>query len=319
MSFSIGYLLPTREGIMEGRPGVQPLLALAERAESLGFDSIWVGDSLLARPRHEPLTLLAAAAARTRRVKLGTAVLLPAMRNPVQLAHQAATVDQASEGRLILGVGIATDQPAIRAEFQASGVPFDKRVGRLLEGLRLCRALWTGQPVDWDGRWQVSRGVLAPTPHRLGGPPIWGGGTARGARERAAKHFDAWFPNGPDPARWAEGWEEVRALAAEAGRDPATIGGATYVTLYLDDDRARAQARVDSFLERYYGQPAAALHRFHTFFAGPAAEAAEWLAQYRDAGVTHVVLRIAGDHERQMEQVARLREDVEASPTSRGA
>ena len=73
-----------------------------------------MGDSLLARPRHEPLTLLGGVAGRTRRVLLGTAVLLPALRNPVLLAHQVATLDQVSEGRLILGVGIASDNAAIR-------------------------------------------------------------------------------------------------------------------------------------------------------------------------------------------------------------
>src|SRR5713226_8659755 len=103
----IGYLLPTREQVMEGRPEVAPLLALAERAEDLGFDSIWVGDSILARPRHDPLTLLAGVAGRVPRVELGTAVLLPALRNPVLLAHQVATIDQISEGRLFLGVGFA--------------------------------------------------------------------------------------------------------------------------------------------------------------------------------------------------------------------
>src|SRR3954468_19544013 len=82
MAVRIGYLLPTRERVMEGRPEAAPLLALAERAEALGYDSIWVGDSILARPRHEPLTLLSAVAARTSRVELGTAVLLPALRNP---------------------------------------------------------------------------------------------------------------------------------------------------------------------------------------------------------------------------------------------
>src|SRR5947207_12356859 len=141
----IGYLLPTRERVMEGRPETAPLLELAAGAERLGFDSIWVGDSLLARPRHEPLTLLAAVAARVPRVDVGTAVLLPALRNPVLLAHQVATLDRVAEGRLILGVGIASDVPNIRAEFTAAGVAFDKRVGRLLEGLRLARALWTGQ------------------------------------------------------------------------------------------------------------------------------------------------------------------------------
>src|SRR5262245_30620936 len=123
MAPRLGYLLPTRERVMSGEPQARPLLALAERAAGLGFDSIWVGDSVLARPRHEPITLLAAVAARVPRVELGTAVLLPALRNPVMLAHQVATLDQISEGRLILGVGIASDVPNIRAEFTAAGVP----------------------------------------------------------------------------------------------------------------------------------------------------------------------------------------------------
>src|ERR1700719_2248894 len=170
MPTRLGYLLPTREKIMAGEPAAGPLLDLAGRAERLGFDAIWVGDSLFARPRHEPLTLMTAIAARLRHVEVGTAVLLPALHNPVLLAHQVATLDQVAEGRLILGVGIAADVANIRAEFIAAGVPFEKRVGRLLEGLRLARSLWSGRPVDWDGRWKVERGVLAPTPHRSGGP-----------------------------------------------------------------------------------------------------------------------------------------------------
>ena len=154
MAPKLGYLLPTREHIMQGRPEAAPLLALAERAEALGYASVWVGDSLLARPRHEPLTLLAGVAGRVKRVEIGTAVLLPALRNPVLLAHQVATLDQVSEGRLILGVGFASDRPNIRAEFAAAGVPFEKRLGRMMEGLRLCKALWTGEAVDWDGRWR---------------------------------------------------------------------------------------------------------------------------------------------------------------------
>ena len=143
MSPLIGYLLPTREAVMEGRPEAAPLLKLAEKAEDLGYDSVWIGDSIIAKPRHDPLTLMAGVAGRTKNVKLGTAVLLPALRNPVVLAHQVATIDQVSDGRVILGVGIAADAPAIHAEFEAVGVPFEKRVGRMMEGLRLCRALWT--------------------------------------------------------------------------------------------------------------------------------------------------------------------------------
>ncbi len=168
MTVELGYLLPTRENIMQGKPAVRPMLDAAGRAADLGIDSIWVGDSLLARPRHDPLTLLAAVGAAVPGVTLGTAVLLPALRNPVLLAHQLATIDQISEGRLVVGAGIAGDVANIRAEFTAAGVPFDGRVGRMMEGFRLCRALWSGEPVTWDGRWHPS--PTAPVVHRSGSP-----------------------------------------------------------------------------------------------------------------------------------------------------
>jgi alkanesulfonate monooxygenase SsuD/methylene tetrahydromethanopterin reductase-like flavin-dependent oxidoreductase (luciferase family) len=138
VALKLGYLLPTREKIMDGRPEAAPLLSLAERAERLGYDSIWVGDSLLARPRHEPLTLLAGVAGRTHRVQLGTAVLLSALRNPVILAHVVATLDQVSAGRLILGVGIGLDVPSVHAEFQAFVFSIPTRQSRL-SLLRVCR------------------------------------------------------------------------------------------------------------------------------------------------------------------------------------
>jgi probable F420-dependent oxidoreductase len=304
MAPRIGYLLPTREQIMEGRPGAAPLLDLAARAESLGYDSVWVGDSLLARPRHEPLTLLAGVAGRVKRVELGTAVLLPALRNPVLLAHQVATLDQVSEGRLILGVGFAADVPNIRAEFAAAGVPFEKRIGRMMEGLRLCRALWTGEPVTWDGRWQVAGGTLAPTPHRPGGPPLWIGGNLQASLERAGRWFDGWFPIAPDAATFARQWAEVKAIAAAVGRDPAALSGAMYLTVCLDDDAARANTRLDAFLERYYGQPAPVLRRRQAHYAGSPSGIAPWLNGYAEAGASHLVLRFAGDHERHLEALA---------------
>ncbi|HXC91495.1 MAG TPA: LLM class flavin-dependent oxidoreductase [Stellaceae bacterium] len=307
MAPRFGYLLPTREAVMQGRPETGPLLALAERAEGLGYDAVWVGDSLLARPRHDPLTLLAAVAARTRGVMVGTAVFLPALRNPVVLAHQLATLDRISEGRLVLGAGIATDVANIRAEFAAAGVPFEGRVGRMMEGLRLARALWTGNPVDWDGRWPVKDGVLGPIPHRPGGPPIWLAGSVRAAFERAAKHFDGWFANEPDLQRWTAQWQEVQEIVREVGRDSAQFAAANYVTLALDDDAARAEERIDAFLESYYGQPAAAMRRRQACFGGPPAAAAAWLKGYADAGVTDLIVRFTGDHERQLEAVAGLR------------
>jgi alkanesulfonate monooxygenase SsuD/methylene tetrahydromethanopterin reductase-like flavin-dependent oxidoreductase (luciferase family) len=303
----IGYLLPTREQVMGGRPETGPLLELAARAEQLGLDSVWVGDSLLARPRHDPLTLLAAAAARTQRVTLGTAVFLPALRNPVVLAHQLATLDRISEGRLVLGAGIASDVPNVRAEFAAVGVPFEARVGRMMEGLRLCQALWTGKPVDWQGRWPLEHAVLGPTPHRPGGPPIWMAGSVRPALERAARHFDGWFANEADLARWRGQWAQVQQILHETGRDAGAFAAAIYVTLAIDEDPGRAGQRIDAFLENYYGQPAAVMRRRQACHGGAAEGAAEFLRGFAEAGAGHIIVRLVGDPERQLEIVAGLR------------
>ncbi len=311
MAPKLGYLLPTREQIMEGKPDAASLLALATRAEAEGYDSIWVGDSVLARPRHDPLTLLAGVAGRVPRVELGTAVLLPALRNPVLLAHQVATIDQISEGRLILGVGFAGDVPNIRAEFAAAGVPFDKRIGRMMEGLRLCRALWTGQPVDWDGRWPVHQGVLAPTPYRPGGPPLWIGGNLPTSLQRAGKFFDGWFPVAPAADAFGAGLTQVRSIAVAAGRDPASVAGAMYVTIALDDDTAKANDRLLRFLGAYYAPaPAEVIRLRQACYAGPVAGVAEYLEAYAKAGVTHFCVRFAGEHESHMTALAKARRSL---------
>lgn len=311
MTVEFGYLLPTRERIMEGKPLVAPLVELAERAESLALDSVWVGDSLLAKPRHEPLTLLAAIAGRTRKIRLGTAVLLAVLRNPVLLAHQLATLDQACAGRLILGVGTGADLPSIRAEFAAAGVPFEKRGSRLLETMQLCRALWTGQPVDWDGLWTLRDAVIGPTPFTPGGPPIWAGGNVDAVLERTGRHFDGWFPSAPsDATLWGERWSRVRAHATDAGRDPGALAGALYLTLSVDDDASKANERLDDYLQRYYNREPHVIRAEQACYAGSLKGAADWLRGYVDAGATCFALRFPGDHERNMDRVGSLRELV---------
>ena len=242
MAVELGVLIPTRESIMSGRPETGSLITMAERAEAAGFDSVWIGDSITARPRHEPLTLMAAIAARTRRVRLGTGVLLPALRNPVVLAHLIATVDRVAEGRVILGVGIAADGPAIRKEFAACGVPWDRRVGRFLETLEICRALWTRDGVTFGGQALHARGpTVEPKPHRPGGPPIWIGGSGPTAFREAAR-FDAWFPTGPSVEFFAEHFPRIQAAARAAGRPADAVAGAAYVTLALDPEQGRGRA-----------------------------------------------------------------------------
>ena len=310
MTLKLGYLLATREQIMAGQNETRAMLDLAAHAERQGFDSIWVGDSLTARPRHEPLSLLAAVAARVPRVEIGTAVLLPALRNPVLLAHQAATIDQISEGRLILGVGIARDVPSIRAEFEAAGVPFDRRVGRMVQGLQLARALWTGKPVDWSEFWTLKGQWIGPRAFRDGGPPLWLAGALPVSLERTGRIFDGWLPNEGDAATWGTRWQEVHRHATAAGRDPGKITGSMYLTLSLDDDVAAANARLDRYLEQYYNAPAAALRKRQECFAGPAAAVAAYLGAYARAGCSHLVLRFVGDHRRHIDTVAKIRPSI---------
>jgi len=120
---ALGFLLPTREIVMTQEiPSFRQILDLAEQAEAFGFDSVWVGYSVLARPRFEALTALAAVAARTQRVQLGTAVLLPMLRHPVVLANEVASLDLIANGRLILGLGIGGNNPSVAQEFAACGV-----------------------------------------------------------------------------------------------------------------------------------------------------------------------------------------------------
>jgi len=294
MATEFGVLLPTRESVMSGRMETAPLLAMAERAEAAGFDSVWIGDSLTARPRHEPLTLLAAVAGRTRRVRLGTAVLLPALRPPVVLAHIVGTLDRVAEGRVILGVGIAADAPPIRKEFAAAGVPFERRVGRFLETLEVCRALWSRDGVSFRGKHFTLEDVtMEPKPHRPGGPPIWIGGSGPTALREAAR-FDAWFPTGPHVEFFAEQFPLIQSAARAAGRPADAVTGAAYVTLALDPDRAAAERRLHDFLENYYAAPARVLMARQATYAGPIEGCVEWLQRWITAGCRHIMFRFAG-------------------------
>jgi probable F420-dependent oxidoreductase len=304
----VGILLPTREAVMSGRSEAEPLLAMAERAEADGYDSIWAGDSLLARPRFEPLTLLAAAAARTRRVALGTAVLLPALRHPLLLAHAVATLDRLAGGRLVLGVGVATDRPPTRREFEAVGVPFAERTGRMVETLAICRRLWsagsTADRVSYQGKyWALDRVQVLPLPDRAGGPPIWMGGSSEAACRRAGRTADGWFPTSPTPEAFGRGWKMVLDTAREAKRPSSAIVPALYATVRLDDDSGLARKEMARFVEAYYGLPYEVTAARQGCYAGDTAGCREWLAGFVEAGAREIILRFAGPD--QMQQLER--------------
>ncbi len=308
-----GVSLPTRQGAGHAGAPIERAVALGERAEALGLDSVWAGESMLARPRFEPLTLLAAVAARTERVTLGTCVMLPALHAPVALAQRLATLDALSHGRLVVGTGIGVDLPATRREYAAAGVPFERRVGRLVETVRACRTLWSTKPeaardeapgrltADWD-----LRGIeLEPKPHREGGPPFWVGATVarEAALRRTGRVFDGWIPTAPDSETWARGWDAIQRAARGAGREPGAITPSVYLTASLDRDPAAAEARLGAFYTSYYGLPFEVMRRVQGCFAGSPEGCAAWLAGYVRAGVSHLVLR-SPDLERDLEPLA---------------
>ena len=293
---SFGYLLPTREMVMApGVPDFASMIDLAERAEGHGFDSVWCGDSILARPRLEALGTLSAIAGRTSRVKLGTAVFLPALRHPVVLANEVANLDIVSNGRVILGVGIASKSPAVQKEFDACGVSFRHRVSIFEECVTIMRKLWTEPEVTFDGRhFQLDGVSLGLRPIQKGGIPLWMAASAEKPQRRMLQMGDGWFPNSTSPEAFTDGWQQIEAIAKEDGADASRLHKALYTTLNINDDKALAEREMREFIEGYYNTPYETMARSQSVFTGNVQEAIGWLKGFIAAGAQTIVVRFGG-------------------------
>jgi probable F420-dependent oxidoreductase len=288
-------LLPSRDVAEAGRPPAE-LIQLAVDAEAAGYDSVWLGESVVARSRYEPLTVLAAVAMRTHRVALGTAVLVAPLRHPVSLAHTVASLDQLSGGRVILGLGAGPSYGASRKEYATLGVPFEGRFRRLSETIEICRRLWGTEPVTYEGQFYRMRNVdICPKPAQSAGPPIWLGAKGPTGRRLAAGSCDGWMPGATSPTWLAEHIAEMRREAGCTGRGGSRPTYAVYLTLTISDDLGQARHDQQVSMERYYRQPSLVVAGLHDTFAGPAQEAASWLRSYVTAGAEHLVLRLMGD------------------------
>ena len=257
----LGVLLPTR-GMLLGdtRPAdAQRLIRMAQRVEAAGLDSVWVGDSLTAKPRLEPLTTLAAVATCTKKVRLGTAVLLAALRHPVLLAQTVATVDLISKGRLVIGAGVGgafnDDQ---RQEWRAAGVDPGQRTSRLEEILEIIHQLGSGAQVTFPGKhFNLDRVTMAPRPVQQDGVPVLLASHWRAQREaqmtRAARLGDGLISISDTPEEYARLVQRVRGIAADLGRDPERFETAFYLTVNLGHDSSKAETEATEFMLRYYG------------------------------------------------------------------
>ena len=147
-----GVNLNNREPLIAPDYDLPALLDLSERVERLGFDSVWVGDSLFSKPRYESISLLSAISQRTARVRLGTACLISTQRNPLVLSMEWSTLDQISGGRTIFGPCMGSAEVRVRQEYEALGLPFKERATIFEEGLEILRTLWTEGKVDFHGQ-----------------------------------------------------------------------------------------------------------------------------------------------------------------------
>jgi probable F420-dependent oxidoreductase len=286
----VGVVLPTREALMVGAEIVGEVAA---RAESLGFDSLWAGDSLLARPLIDPLTALTVAAARTTSVRLGTGVLLAPLHQPVLMARAIASLDQVSAGRVIVGVGRGFDLPETRREFAAAGVDFDSRTRRLVDTVRLWRALWdeSTKPVSARGSaWELEGVQLVPRPAQPGGPPIWLAGYGPVSFCRVAELADGWLPYPPTTDAYREGRDAIAAHAAFLGR---SVTPAVMLTVNIDEDEAAAQANLAEYIQTFYGYPREIVGSLQGMAAGNPGDVTDAVTAYVDAGARAFVLRLA--------------------------
>ena len=289
-----GILLPTREVILSKRTGPSSLFDLSERAEALGFQSLWVGDSLTAKPRLDALTTLAAVGVRTKRMRLGTAVFLAALRHPIFVAHTVGTLDWLTGGRIDLGIGYSRpNDPTQEHEFEILGLSAAERVKMSEELIGVVRRLWSDGDVSHQGRFsQFTHVTLEPKPVQPGGVPIWlASNNIEPGLRRVGRIANGWLNNITSPHLYRECLDKIRAYAADAGRDPSRIEPGLYMTLATGGKKEIAEGQ--RFLSEYYNRPFEATAKAMLCVMGSCEELAASIEAYREAGARTIILRFA--------------------------
>ena len=252
----LGFALPQ----MGPLAGPDSIVAVAQGAEGLGFDSLWVLDRILypVNPRTpypvgdgslpvqykrvlDPLETLTFAAAHTRRVALGTSILNLPWYNPVLLGRQLTTLDVLSGGRLRVGFGVGWSLD----EYEAVSTPFQERGRRADEFVQALKAIWTTDPVEFRGSYcAIPKSFISLKPVQKPHPPIYMAAYTPSAMQRVAKEADGWFPVGIPIAAISQMFDGIKQMAREAGRDPAELELIVRANVELSD-AIRSEGRAD--------------------------------------------------------------------------
>jgi probable F420-dependent oxidoreductase len=274
--------------------------AFLQRAEKLGFESGWTQEQILgSAPTLSPLETLTFAAACTERLRLGCAVFVLPLHNPLHLAKAITSLDHVSRGRAEVGVVAG----GAGRPFAAFGIDPDRPVARFNEALALMKACWTEREIDFDGKiWKLEHASMEPKPVQKPHPPVWLGGNHPDALRRAVRHGNGFFGAGSQTtAAFAEQVQAIRTELSERERDPASFQIAKRVYIHVDDDAALARRRIADALARHYGGRGGLEAVAVT---GPPETCIDGLREVAAAGAELILLNTLVDEEQQMERLA---------------
>src|SRR5262245_5471549 len=294
----LGIAIP--QTFLQGRVDEGRLREFLTRADVLAFHSAWVVEQILGTiPSLEPVTLLTWAAGLTQRLRLGSAVLLTALRSPLHLAKSLATLDHLSAGRLIVGVGLGGNAKL----YPAFGLDPKRRAARFAEGIRLMKQLWTEPRVSFAGEfWRLDGVPREPKPPQKPHPPLWFGAHHPNALRRTVEMGDGFMGAGSiGTDAFADEVKRLRELLADAGRDPDRLPVGKRVYIALDRDRDRARQRLQEWFGAFYGRPELATQ---VAVWGDVPECLEALARVTAAGAGLLLLNPVFDEAEQLERIS---------------
>jgi len=267
----------------------------AKKCEAMGCHSMWSIDRI-AYDNLEPLTVLAAAAGATQRIRLGTSVLLGNTRHPTHLAKIIATLDFISNGRFTLGLGFGSREN----DYQAVEIPYEHRGSRAVEQVQLMKRLWTEDNVTHKGRFfNVENVTIGPRPIQKPHPPIWTGGSAEAALKRAGSWADGYICGSSAIADFQVTWEKIASYAAAAGRNPNAIERASLAFMAIDDDKAKAVKCVEDYTMRYYGRIRNPVES--SSIVGSPDQCVERIQYFLSKGLSTLIIGVADPDPRQLD------------------
>jgi probable F420-dependent oxidoreductase len=267
----------------------------AKKCEAMGCHSMWTIDRIV-YDNLEPLTVLAAAAGATQKIRLGTSVLLANLRHPSHVAKIISTLDFISNGRLTVGLGFGSREN----DYKAVEIPFEHRGSRAVEQVQLMKRLWTEDNVTHKGRfYNVENLTVGPKPIQKPHPPIWTGGSADVALKRAGTWANGFICGSSAIPDLPSTWEKIVGYARAAGRDPNEITKAGLTFMAIDDEPAKAVKTVEDYVMRYYGRLRADVA--NTSLVGAPSAIIDRIGAFLSKGLDTLIIGLADPDPRQLD------------------